>query len=84
MKVSVGKEMSFAPGMVMTDFESKSLNRKFDAIVFSSGIAGQEGQVSVQKPSEVKKAEIKNIKVEKASGPDAYTVAELHEKSAST
>ena len=83
MKVNVGKEMSFAPGMVMTDFTSKSLNRTFDAIVFSSGIAGQESQIPVQKPTEAKQAETKKIKVEKASGPNAYTVAELHEKSAS-
>jgi hypothetical protein len=83
MKVTVGQEMSFAPGMVMTDFKSNSLNRTFDAIVFSTGVAGLETKASGQKPSEVKPAETKKIKVEKASGPNAYSVAELHEKSAS-
>ena len=83
MKVTVGQEMSFAPGMVMKDFSSKTLNRTFDSIVFSSGAAGQESQGSGQKASGEKKAEPKKVKVEKASGPNAYTVAELYEKSAS-
>jgi len=82
MKVTVGQQMSFAPGMVMNDFKSTSLNRTFDAIVFSTGAAGQDNHMAVQKPSEGKQAEPKKVKVEKASGPNAYTVAELHQKSA--
>jgi hypothetical protein len=82
MKVTVGQEISFAPGMVMNEFKSNSLNRTFDAIVFSSGVAGQESKASVPKPSEGKQTETKKVKVEKSSGPNAYTVAELHEKSA--
>ncbi|HBH62373.1 MAG TPA: DNA-binding protein [Nitrospiraceae bacterium] len=81
-KVTVGQEISVAPGMVMPDFKSNTLNRTFDTIVFSSGIVGQESKVSGQKSSEGKQAEAKKIKVEKAAGPDAYTVAELHQKSA--
>lgn len=83
MKVTVGQDMSFEPGMVMTDFKSKSLNRTFDSIVFSTGPAGKESKAPVQKPSAEKKTETKKIKVGKASGPNAYTVADLHEKSAS-
>jgi len=82
MKVTVGQEMSIAPGMVMKEFKSNSLNRTFDAIVFSTGVAGPESKVSEHKPPEVKQAAIKKIKVEKASGANAYTVAELHQKSA--
>ncbi|MBI5665224.1 MAG: DNA-binding protein [Nitrospirae bacterium] len=82
MKVTVRQEMSFAPGMVMNDFTSKTLNRTFDAIVFSTGVAGQESKAPVQKTSEGKQAETKKVKVEKASGANAYTVAELYEKSA--
>lgn len=37
-KVDVGQEISFGPGMVMHDFESKALSRKFDSIVFSGGV----------------------------------------------
>lgn len=37
MKVVKGKKMSFQPGVVMQNFESKTLKRKFDKIVFSAG-----------------------------------------------
>ncbi len=86
-EVTVGQEISCAPGMVMNDFQSKTLNRSFDTIVFSSGILGgrsngtdskAKGSKGVEAAAE-KKAE--TIQVEKASGSDAYTVAELHEKS---
>jgi hypothetical protein len=37
MKVVVGQNMSFKPGVEMVNFESKTLNRKFDKIIFSQG-----------------------------------------------
>ncbi|MDQ7788178.1 MAG: hypothetical protein RDU01_11280 [Thermodesulfovibrionales bacterium] len=37
MKVVVGQNMSFKPGIEMVNFESKTLNRKFDKIIFSQG-----------------------------------------------
>lgn len=37
MKVTKGKQMSFQPGAEMTNFESKTLKRKFDKIYFSAG-----------------------------------------------
>lgn len=37
MEVKVGDEITLAPGMVMSNFVSKSLDRTFDKIVFSSG-----------------------------------------------
>jgi hypothetical protein len=37
MKVVVGQDMSFRPGLEMINFESKTLNRKFDKIIFSQG-----------------------------------------------
>lgn len=37
-KVDVGQEISFGPGMVMHDFESKALKRKFESIIFSGGV----------------------------------------------
>ncbi len=39
MKVVKGKTMSFQPGVVMENFESKTLKRKFDKIIFSAGPA---------------------------------------------
>ncbi|HBG07050.1 MAG: hypothetical protein A2075_22070 [Geobacteraceae bacterium GWC2_58_44] len=37
MKVSVGQELAITPGVVMSNFVSKSLNRTFDKILFSNG-----------------------------------------------
>lgn len=37
MKAAVGQNISFRPGIEMIDFESKTLNRKFDKIIFSQG-----------------------------------------------
>lgn len=37
MKLKVGEEVALLPGLVMAGFESKSLKRKFDRIVFSEG-----------------------------------------------
>lgn len=39
MKVVKGKNMSFQPGVVMHNFESKTLKRKFESIIFSGGPA---------------------------------------------
>lgn len=39
-QVKVGDTISSMPGMVMKNFTSKTLNRTFDSIVFSGGIAG--------------------------------------------
>jgi len=39
MKVSVGQELALSPGVVMTNFVSKSLNRTFEKITFSNGPA---------------------------------------------
>jgi len=84
MKVAVGQDISFLPGMVMNNFTSRTLNRTFETIVFSSGAIGQYGMESIKKSADRKQAKVfanMTIKVKKASGPDAYTVAELYEKS---
>ncbi len=41
--VKVGQKVSFAPGMVMKNFKSETLNRTFDAVVFSPGMVGAGG-----------------------------------------
>lgn len=93
MKVTVGSKMSFLPGEVMRNFASKSLDRTFDAIVFSAGpapgsVKAAAAGVPGGDPSHVgSKANVtsldKDIKVEKAAGANAYTVAEAYAKSAS-
>jgi hypothetical protein len=90
-KVVVGSNMTFQPGSEMQNFTSKSLGRTFDSIIFSGGPAvsgnapaghpaagappqgatGSKAQTAVQD---------KAVKVEKAAGPNAYTVAEVYAK----
>jgi hypothetical protein len=93
MKVTVGSNMAFQPGSVMPNFTSKTLNRTFDSIVFSGGpVAGGAGakNASAGMPSDAShagsKANVsgldKGVKVEKATGADAYTVAEVYAKRA--
>ena len=92
MKVTVGQNMSFLPGQEMANFASKSLNRTFDTIVFSGGPAGPQaatgmpaGHGEMGKTATGAKAASsaldKDVKVEKAAGPDAYTVSEVYAKS---
>jgi hypothetical protein len=47
-KVKVGDEVSYHNGMVMPNFTSKSLNRTFDSVVFSTGLVGQVDQAPPQ------------------------------------
>lgn len=39
-QVTVGDKVTYQPGMVMNNFSSKTLNRTFESIVFSSGLVG--------------------------------------------
>jgi hypothetical protein len=64
----------------MENFESKTLKRKFDRIVFGSlaGAAGGTGPDLAQLHGGLSKpADVGEIKVAKAKGPDARTVAEI-------
>jgi hypothetical protein len=92
MQVAVSSKMSFMPGGVMTNFTSKTLNRTFDSIIFSGGpvaAGSSKGSPSGMPPGDAhngSKTNVagldKNIKVVKASGANAYTVAEVYEKRA--
>ena len=44
--VKVGEEVTYMDGMVMQNFFSKSLNRTFPEVIFSSGLVGKEGAAS--------------------------------------
>lgn len=83
-KIVVGQDITLSPGNEMKNFESKTLNRKFDSIIFSGGVIGQ-GENGVEKKSPGSQGSTvvvtEKIKVEKASDPNAYTVAELFERS---
>lgn len=84
-KIKKGDTVSFQPGAVMENFESKTLKRKFDRIVFSAGLttppaAGGEVQTTGSKDKVVGTKE--KIKIEKPAVANAYTVEELYKKRA--
>jgi len=43
-KIVKGQNVSFAPGAEMQNFESKTLKRTFDKIIFSGGVIEQKGK----------------------------------------
>jgi hypothetical protein len=81
-KIVKGQTITFLPGVEMGNFQSKTLKRTFDSIIFSAGVAagpssqGDSGGSAASKGAVVVPAE--KIKVDKASGPDAYTVEEIY------
>ncbi|KHE91919.1 MAG: hypothetical protein SCABRO_02356 [Candidatus Scalindua brodae] len=87
-QVTVGDDVVLAAGFEMIEYKSPSLNRTFDSILFSEGLISQGGSVSEgAKPhkktlgsSGAKPLVQEDIKVEKAAGGNAYTVAELFKK----
>jgi hypothetical protein len=82
--VKVGDEMSFYAGDVMPNFKSNTLNRTFESIIFSPGPVGQQGDPfhSQFMSRGAVVPEPQKVEVEKATGDNAYTIAELYEKSA--
>lgn len=91
--VKVGSQMSFKGGMEMIDFESKSLKRKFDKIIFSDGVVSDTAaKGSVVEPTKAKAtspgskgaaaAKDSKISVSKATGPNASTVQDAFVNSA--
>jgi len=86
--IAVGSQQTFNPGMVMYNFESKTLKRTFDQIVFtelaSGANAGKDNKkVSGKSPgsSGTVSPDIK-VKVKKATGKNAYSIAELYKNKA--
>ena len=96
--VKVGSQVSFKGGMEMTDFESKSLKRKFDKIFFADSAAVSDSSAKgAPKASSKDKGKGKSasggskaaasakdtkISVPKAAGANAYTVQEVFANSA--
>ncbi len=83
-KITVGETIAFMPGGEMKNFESKTLKRKFSSIIFSDGIADPKAVKSARNepmPSGSKDKVVKTkekIKIEKASGQNAYTIADIY------
>ncbi|MFA6498882.1 MAG: OB-fold nucleic acid binding domain-containing protein [Desulfurivibrionaceae bacterium] len=76
--IAVGSEIACKPGMEMDNFKSTSLNRSFESIVFSEGLAPL-GPVAAPAPVAAS-APVEAITVNKAEGPNAQTVGEIFEK----
>ncbi len=79
--VKKGTQVTVENATVMSNFESKTLKKKFDKIVFGT-LAGPGGDLAaVHAGAGVSKsADVGDVKVAKASGPDARTVAEINTK----
>lgn len=87
--VKVGSQISFTGGMEMVNFESKTLKRKFDKIIFAGGVVsdasakGTPGDKSASPGSKgAAVAKDAKISVNKATGPNAATVQEVFANSA--
>ena len=88
--VTVGSQVSFKGGMEMVNFESKSLKRKFDKIIFADGIVSDASAKSTPSAAEKVSGGSKSavstkdakISVAKATGANAYTVQEIFTNSA--
>jgi hypothetical protein len=88
--VTVGQNVSVQPGQEMTNFSSKTLNRTFESIIFSGGLVATPAAAAEKKKSPgdghagakaAAPTTTDKISVEKAPGPDAYTVAEVFAQS---
>jgi DNA/RNA endonuclease YhcR with UshA esterase domain len=78
--VKKGAQVTIENPMVMSNFESKSLKKTFDKIVF--GTLGGAGGGMAASAVVAKAPDVADAKVPKASGPDARTVAEIVTKRA--
>lgn len=82
-QIAIGSTQSFNPGVVMYNFESKTLKRVFGEILFTELAAPAKGKgkkdVSGKSPGSGGSVspDVK-VKVQKATGKNAYTVAELY------
>ncbi|MHB1428465.1 MAG: hypothetical protein ACYC5U_10050 [Rhodocyclaceae bacterium] len=77
--VKKGATVTIEDAMVVNNFESRSLKRTFQTIVFGS-LTGANPHAGMAKPAELPVAP--DAKVAKASGPNAKTVAEINTQAA--
>ncbi len=82
--VKKGAKVSIEDFTVMNNFESKTLKKTFPTILFGSlgGTGSAKSDVSPHSGAAVKPVDTGPIKVVKASGVNAYTVAEVIGKAA--
>jgi hypothetical protein len=90
-KVKTGEKVTIENAMVMNNFESKALKKTFDKVVFGTLGTGKGGAPQAQAGAGMaasphgmpsKGVEAPDAKVPKATGANAYTVAEIMSKPA--
>lgn len=79
-KIGKGAEVTIFGPMQMDNFESKTLKRKFDVVFFGTLDAPAASPSPAMQHAEAAKgpADAPDVKVDKATGADARTVAEVH------
>jgi hypothetical protein len=85
--IAVGAQVTLANPLEMKNFESKTLKKKFDRIIFGNLAAGTEikneqmghprPMVNPAREMEVKTPDLKSAKLTKAEGSEGRTVAEV-------
>ena len=89
MKVAVGEQVTFEGGMEMVNFQSSTLKRTFDKVIFSNGVVADKKGKDEKKESQQRSpgsqgatvaVADEKIKVKKATGANAYTIAEVFKK----
>ena len=87
-KIEKGSEITYSSGMIMKNFDSKSLNRTFETIIFSSGLMGKNdtpsnGAVADDSFASAVKTEQKKVDVSapamEASGGSSGAIAPYQE-----
>ncbi len=82
VKIKTGETVTFYPGTQMTNFHSDTLKRTFKKVIFTSGPVDLPGTKAYRAKNKAKQPAEK-IKVGKAHGPDARTIAEIYKNRAS-
>lgn len=79
-KLEKGAAVTVFNAMEMDNFESKTLKRKFDVVFFGTTDAPADAQNPTMQHAMAAKgpADTPDVKVDKAKGQDARTVAEIH------
>lgn len=80
-EIPIGSQQTFAPGMIMPNFESKTLKRTFAQIYFSelvaTGKSKEKKEVSGTSPGSKTVSPDVKVNVKKAGGKNGYTISEL-------
>ncbi len=80
-KLKAGETVTFFPGTMMTNFHSDTLNRTFKKVMFTQGPVALPGTKAYRAKNKAKQPAEK-IKVSKAQGPNAHTIAEIYKDKA--